>query len=115
MRVYMATFSRAKRTNAPRNQQLASFRGWKFRLIPQCVSCPREAGEAEKAAHYLKAVDRMAYSIAAWIEATNDVRLEDVCCDYFMCRRRSPHEAFAKAMAGAEARTSPETVNGEEG
>ncbi|HMK89135.1 MAG TPA: hypothetical protein VK446_05825 [Methylocystis sp.] len=77
---------------------------------PDALCCsgpsPKQATELKKS------IDRMLYSIAAFIEGATGARMEDACSGYFFERRHSPHGAVAKAMAEAEGRTSREAVGG---
>jgi hypothetical protein len=84
------------------------------RRPPQAYMLVREE---EKADSLQKAIDRMLYSIACYIESVGDARLEDACGDYFMSRAVNPHsyvdEAFAM-LSTNEKRAASERLHPED-
>ncbi len=50
----------------------------------------------------MKLIDRIAYSLFAFIEASTGTKIDDVCRDFYMADRLNPYLQVSKALSGAK-------------
>ncbi len=60
---------------------------------------PAYSKGAKMCADRMKGIERMAYSLVSFIEATTGAHAEDASCDYYMSRDHNPHLRLASALA----------------
>jgi hypothetical protein len=58
--------------------------------------------DRQEVAELMKLIDRIAYSLFAFIEASTGTKIDDVCRDFYMADRLNPYLQVSKALSGAK-------------
>jgi predicted transcriptional regulator len=69
-----------------------------FDVIEDCLD--QESSELRLAKDALKSIDRMAYSLLAFIETITDTKSDEIGVERWMPDRLNPHMQLAKAISG---------------